>query len=62
MSANQEYITRLCTLGLTKNDLVLSAVEGKEVFTFRTDFMSKTHQGGVGGSCFESAGCIQDNV
>ena len=47
---------------LTKDDLVLTTVDGKEVFKLHTGFMSKNHQGGTGGSAFASSGCIQDEI
>ena len=46
---------------LTKNDIVLKTVEGKEVFTLATD-LSKNHQGGLAGSLHVSAGLIQEPV
>ena len=40
----------------------LRVVEGKEVFSLSTNFLSKNHQGGVAGSSHVSAGLIQGVV
>lgn len=45
---------------MKKADIELRIVEGKEVFSLSTDFLSKNHQGGVCGSSHVSAGLIQD--
>lgn len=47
---------------MKKTDIELRVVEGKEVFSLSTDFLSKNHQGGVAGSSHVSAGLIQDAV
>eukprot|EP00117_Sycon_ciliatum_P035408 scpid79550/ scgid4996/ len=59
------YITlQFCLRGneahteLMKSDLVFTVVEGEEAIVLRSDFMSKNHQGGLGGTETVTRGAI----